>query len=178
VGLEGSDLPAADGQALVASGQRLAVLGEQLWLAGLSAAPGCGPLLDGLARALAGDVLRLAGGPDHGVIDTAIAHLVEHHAASQGIAALAGRLGVSAGWLHRAFRRRTGCSPRVFLEDVRLERARHLLTHGGLPVARVAHLTGFRDPLYFSRVFRRRCGLSPQAWIAAGAPAQEGATPP
>ncbi len=43
----------------------------------------------------------------------------------------------------------------------RMQRAAELLTHTELPVIQVAQSVGYEDPLYFSRVFRQRWGVSP-----------------
>lgn len=159
IGLDGVDLPTVP---VVAAGGRLAVLTEELWLAALARGPGSGPIIDGLARAVLGETLRQSGGGGD-VVDQAIAHLLRHHDRRIVIAELAAGLGVSAGWLFRAFRRRTGVTPQAFLQRERMTRAGHLLSAGGLSVARVAELVGFADPLYFSRAFRRHHGRPPSA---------------
>ncbi len=144
-----------------ASGGRIAVLAEELWLAAAARAPDSGPVVDGLVRALVGDVLRQVQTPGDDLVDQAVARLQILHARGISIATLAAELGLSTGWLHRAFRRRTGTTPRAFRERVRLERARDLLGAGGLPVVKVAALVGYRDPLYFSRAYRRHFGHPP-----------------
>lgn len=63
------------------------------------------------------------------------------------------------------FRRVTGVSPMRYLERLRMEEARRRLEED-LPVNRVAQLTGFDDPLYFSRRFRAMHGVSPSAYRA------------
>jgi AraC family transcriptional regulator of arabinose operon len=165
IGLDGTGLPSAP---VAAAGGRLAVLAEELWLAAVARGPGSGPVLDGLARAVLGEALRQSGGGGD-VVDQAIAYLLRHHDQRIVIADLAADLGVSAGWLFRAFRRRTGVTPQAFLERERMTRAGHLLSAGGLSVARVAELVGFADPLYFSRAFRRHHGRPPSALRGQGA---------
>jgi AraC family transcriptional regulator, transcriptional activator of pobA len=46
-----------------------------------------------------------------------------------------------------------------------LEAAR-LLRFTDLTVQEIGHRTGFRDPLYFSRAFKRHQGEAPQAYRA------------
>ena len=48
-----------------------------------------------------------------------------------------------------------------YLLQMRLNRARNLLMHNELSVKEVAFMTGFNDPLYFSRVFRKKFGGPP-----------------
>ncbi|MCK6491643.1 MAG: AraC family transcriptional regulator [Planctomycetes bacterium] len=146
---------------LTAAGGRITALAEELWLAAAARSPGCGAVVDGLVRALTGEVLRQAQAPGDDLVDLAVARLGAQHEQDLSIAALAAELGLSVGWLHRAFRRRTGTTPRAFRERVRLERARDLLGAGGLPVAKVARLVGYNDPLYFSRAYHRHFGHPP-----------------
>jgi len=60
------------------------------------------------------------------------------------------------------FRRRYQQSVMDFLEEVRLARARDLLATTELPIREVANQLGFRDPNYFSRVFRGTSGSPPR----------------
>ena len=62
------------------------------------------------------------------------------------------------------FREFTGLSPYAYLTDVRLSEAAHLLGTTELPVADVARRCGYEDPLYFSRLFKKKYELSPSAF--------------
>ena len=77
-------------------------------------------------------------------------------------------MGVSRSYLHRAFRAAFGCAPGAYLTDYRLDRASQLLRHSTLSVGAVAASVGFSDPFYFSRLFRRRMGLSPSDYRLSG----------
>jgi len=70
----------------------------------------------------------------------------------------------SYDYLRRLFQKRTGSTPHRFLEDKRLKKASELLTgpkSQNLTIADVAHRCGYREPLYFSRVFKKKYGFSP-----------------
>ncbi|WAT17757.1 helix-turn-helix domain-containing protein [Aurantiacibacter sp. MUD11] len=59
------------------------------------------------------------------------------------------------------------------LNATRLERASDLLgdpRFRNLPVSEVAYRTGFLDPGYFTRLFRKRFGITPREWRAGHAP--------
>jgi AraC family transcriptional activator of pobA len=76
----------------------------------------------------------------------------------------AGALGVPAAALSRALTQVTGRATKDLITDrVMLEAAR-LLRFTDLTVGEVAHATGFDDPLYFSRAFKRRHDEAPMAY--------------
>ena len=64
----------------------------------------------------------------------------------------------------RIFACATGKTPLQYLTALRIEEAKQLLARGGLSVKEVAHRVGVPDPLYFSRLFRKSAGRSPQQY--------------
>ena len=59
------------------------------------------------------------------------------------------------------------------LNATRLDRASDMLADpraAGLPVAEVAFRAGFLDAGYFTRLFRKRFGITPREWRAGHAP--------
>jgi AraC-like DNA-binding protein len=62
--------------------------------------------------------------------------------------------------LTRAFRRHVGLPPHAYLTQVRVERARALLSAGG-DVATTAQAVGFADQAHLTRHFRRHIGVPP-----------------
>lgn len=80
---------------------------------------------------------------------------------------LAAELGVSYSYFRREFRRRTGLSPKAYLDSLRLRRARDLLAVSAEPIAEVGRRVGFENAFHFSRWFRLRTGLAPSRFRAA-----------
>lgn len=58
----------------------------------------------------------------------------------------------------------TGLSPRRWLLNTRLDRARTALRHGQLSVTKIALDHGFATSQHFASAFRRAYGLGPLAW--------------
>jgi AraC-like DNA-binding protein len=79
------------------------------------------------------------------------------------VAQLARWLGRHPDHLARCFRRETGETLVGYIVRSRLERARTLLADPRLRVADAARLSGFADPAYFSRAWRRQYGRPPSA---------------
>jgi len=70
--------------------------------------------------------------------------------------------GMSDTYFRKLFIARFGVSPKQYVQRMRLRRAKALLDHGEYnSIAQVATLSGFDDPLYFSRLFRQTYGHPP-----------------
>ncbi|MFE6287636.1 helix-turn-helix domain-containing protein [Streptomyces sp. NPDC057877] len=156
--------------------------GEGEWIGRLMAelvgefrqrAPGYESVLRSLLHVLVVRASRLAGDPVPGVMaegrTAAVAEsfgrlIASREAVTWTVRECAERLGVSPGYLTQTVRAATGRSPGRLLIEARTRRAQRLLAHTELSVRQVAVRTGFTDPAYFSRFFRRETGLSPGAF--------------
>ena len=78
----------------------------------------------------------------------------------QGIAKM---LYVSPSYLYRNFKQHTGKSPNQYLTELRIEKARLLLTQTNYTVEKISELTGYQDVSYFSRIFRKITGITPSS---------------
>ena len=70
-------------------------------------------------------------------------------------------------YLRKLFKSEAGITPHQFLMDTRLQAAAERLgfADGRQPnISEIAHLCGFREPLYFSKVFRKKYGMSPSQY--------------
>jgi len=68
---------------------------------------------------------------------------------------------ISPSQLYRKLKALTGLSPIAYIRKKRLVKARQLLADSRLSIATVAGRSGFEDPKYFSRIFKREFGESP-----------------
>lgn len=76
--------------------------------------------------------------------------------------ALSRRFGLSVPYLCRIFRHYTGMSIVSHVQELRCTRAAALILEG-TPLREAAEQAGFQDYNYFSRIFRKRMGVSPLA---------------
>lgn len=81
----------------------------------------------------------------------------------EGITArgLAEQNGVTVNRLFYVFRKYAGMGPGDYLLQYRLNRAKELLVTSDALVSDIAHSVGYEDALYFSRVFKKRFGITP-----------------
>ncbi|MEU4388154.1 AraC family transcriptional regulator [Promicromonospora sp. NPDC023805] len=102
--------------------------------------------------------------------DPVVAHVVAELAARPGepwtLDEMAGLVHLSRSALTGRFRRATGHSPMRMLREVRMHRARTLLTVERLSVTQVAFEVGYGSVAAFSRAFAADHGVSPLAWRA------------
>jgi AraC-like DNA-binding protein len=73
---------------------------------------------------------------------------------------------LSPYYFHRLFLENTGVSPHDYLLQVRIKKARELLS-AGHGIAGVALETGFVDQSHFTRCFKGATGITPGGYIAA-----------
>ncbi len=107
--------------------------------------------------------LRANGGAA-GVAEPVKRYLQEHYMESGCTVGKAIReSGYSQSYMREQFSACYGISPQDYLVDLRMETSRVLLEKYGrnLSVAEVAVRCGYEEPLYFSKVFRKRFGVSP-----------------
>lgn len=71
---------------------------------------------------------------------------------------------LTPNWFNRCFQDYYGMSPQAYLMNIRIEKAKEFLTNYSLSIAEVSQLTGYSDAFYFSRIFKRKTGLSPQQY--------------
>lgn len=70
--------------------------------------------------------------------------------------------GMSDVYFRKLFTARFGISPKKYVLTKRLSHAKALLDHGEYgSIHEIALLSGFEDPLYFSKVFRKTYGYAP-----------------
>jgi YesN/AraC family two-component response regulator len=115
-----------------------------------------------LQRALSGEQILLQ--PTSFLVKHALVYLHQNFANSLTRQEIADAVGVSNNYLSEIFRQELGLSPWDCLTRLRLQKAKELLRTTGDNITSVAAQTGFDDSAYFSRVFRKNIGMSPQEY--------------
>ena len=68
---------------------------------------------------------------------------------------------MSTSWFIRGFKEYTGFTPMQYILSVRIANAQGLLETTDYNVSEISRIVGYDNPLYFSRIFRKQCGVSP-----------------
>ena len=129
----------------------------------------CLKLLIALALTYIGRLSSAAANRDTqaGTIDLALAfrRLVDQHFRDNlPIKDYTRRLGSTHHLLERAVRQAHGCSIKSAISARRLVEAQRLLLFTNRSAESIAYELGFKDPGYFSRVFRAQTGAAPGQW--------------
>ena len=124
----------------------------------------------GLALQLLGlvNTISLSKQYDHSPLEKAITKakflLQESLEQPIDIPQLARQLPMGYSAFRRNFKTVTGLSPNQYHLNLRIERAKELLESTLLNIEEIADQTGFDSIYYFSRIFKKKAGLSPNAY--------------
>ena len=88
-------------------------------------------------------------------------YIREHFKEDITLKSVADHLGFSASYLSRLFSQETGNNFIDYLIRVRMEHAKELLDTTNCRVYEIASMTGYGNPYYFSRIFKKYTGYSP-----------------
>ena len=95
------------------------------------------------------------------IVSTALRYLENNYFRDISISGLAAELGVTRSYFTALFTEKTGKSPYNYLTELRLDKAKDLLTGSDLRVSEVAYSVGFAGIERFSDMFKKYTGHSP-----------------
>ena len=98
-------------------------------------------------------------------VSVAVQYISEHYHETVELSKLAELAGLSEGHFCRVFKQYTHMRPVEYVTNLRIERAKDLLLQEPrINVTRIAHQTGFISPSYFSKTFKSKTGMTPEAY--------------
>jgi AraC-like DNA-binding protein len=102
--------------------------------------------------------------PNRRASKQAIAYLHQNYTRPISRWEIAEAVGVSEDYLSRIFNRELNISPWDYLNRYRVLQSKQLLLNTTDSIGAIAHQVGFKDQAYFSRVFHKVTGVSPQVF--------------
>ena len=102
-------------------------------------------------------------------IEEVLEYISENIARDISISTLAERAKMSERTFRNVFKQYTRLSPKKYIENKRLNAAKELLKTTNMQIKVISVTLGFTDQYYFSRVFKKRFGVPPNAYEAKGA---------
>ena len=117
------------------------------------------------AEANAFESLPFANGLDNAFVNKARIAIEKHlDDTAFDVEILCQEMALSRSQMHRKLSALTGISTNYFIRYVRLLKAKELLRDSNYKISAIATDCGFNDPSYFSRVFKKEFGATPQKW--------------
>lgn len=97
-----------------------------------------------------------------------IIRLNQEYGAPWNIRKMAECCNMSEGYFSHLFKENMKIAPMQYLTKLRMKKAKELLVGSSMHISEVAEVTGFDDPMYFSRIFKKYSGISPKKYQKNG----------
>lgn len=110
--------------------------------------------------------LYATNSPESNTLFPAIKYL-ENHYSSPNLTntILARQCNVSEVYFRKLFTKIYGITPKQFIIDTRINRAKQLLTDGILKINAISESCGFSNPYHFCRLFKQKTGMAPTEFM-------------
>ncbi len=95
-------------------------------------------------------------------IDLAIHYFNENFSSQISIDDYARSRHISPCWFIRSFKKYIGTTPMQYILSIRISNARFFLENTDDSISEISSMVGYDNSLYFSRIFKKQIGLSPQ----------------
>lgn len=100
--------------------------------------------------------------------ETYIARMIEYmemnYSRTFRIEELAGELGLNRKYMSKLFKDAVGVSPQAYVFQYRLNKAREMMRTSSFSISEISSSVGYKDPLLFSRMFKKTFGISPSRY--------------
>lgn len=104
----------------------------------------------------------LKSSPKQAVIDKVVCYIQENYSSNISLNDIAKTVYLSPSYLSSMITSETGKSFTDILNEVRIQKAIELLKDPGLRITDIAYAVGFKEPQYFSIVFKKLTQLTPR----------------
>ena len=98
------------------------------------------------------------------LVEKIVDYFEDHYDQKISLDRIAGNMYLSPFYVSKIFKAETGDTPIHYLIDIRMEKARELLNQEqNLSIQEVAQRVGYDDAYHFSKLFKKKFGVSPSA---------------
>jgi two-component system response regulator YesN len=92
-------------------------------------------------------------------------YLEAHYTEDISLENVAEQVNISPQYFSKLIKKTTGFNFVDWLSMLRVRKAKELLSNSNLTVKEVCFLVGYKDPNYFSRIFKKRLGITPSEFV-------------
>ena len=97
-------------------------------------------------------------------IEKAIHYFNENYTSNISVEDYASKHAISKNWFIHCFKKIMKVTPMQYVISLRISSAKNLLENTDKSITEIAAATGFENPLYFSRLFKKSTGFSPSSY--------------
>lgn len=118
----------------------------------------CKSLLYSLFATLAEETTHLNGNSH---IDTALRYIHKHYCENISVNSISKVISLNSNYFSKLFKQNTGVNPNVYINSLRIDKAKFLLKNTDMKISDISKTVGFEDRYYFSRIFKKFENISP-----------------
>lgn len=93
--------------------------------------------------------------------------IVENSHRELSLEMISGEVGLSPFYISKLFKEQIGIGYIDFLTECRIEKAKKMMSTAAYSLKEIAYEVGYNDPNYFSKVFKKVCGMAPTEYRKA-----------
>lgn len=98
------------------------------------------------------------------LIKKAFSYISKHYSETLSLEDVAGYVHLNPAYFSTLFKQSSGSSFKEYLNMIRIEESKHLLSSTDYAIIDIAVAVGFEDQSYFSKVFKKYTGLTPRQY--------------
>lgn len=102
--------------------------------------------------------------PKISLVNEVIGAIEEHYIKEDLKTYLEGRFHLSYHYLYKLTKKFKDISPMAYGRQLRIQRAKELLSHTNEPIEKIGYGVGFKDPSVFYKAFKKEVGMPPRQW--------------
>ncbi|MDG0791393.1 response regulator [Cohnella ginsengisoli] len=107
---------------------------------------------------------RSHAAPPSQIIQEADKFIRAHYAESLTLPSVAAEVHVTPVWLSKLFKKEMHQTFLEYLTDIRMEKAKRMLSDVQYKIYEISAQVGYKDPVHFTKVFKRQTGLTPKEY--------------
>jgi two-component system response regulator YesN len=124
--------------------------------------------VEALQSHVANELLRvneeLQDTPRNQVLQKAVRYIQDHYAEPLTVQMIADHVYVTPEWLSTLFKKNYESTVLDYITRLRMEKAKTLLRDVSLKIYQISGMVGYRDTVYFSRLFKKHTGCTPKEY--------------
>ena len=119
-------------------------------------------ILQEIVETFADNILSHGNIKNRDIIKKAVNYIGQHYSDTLTLDDVAGHVHLNPAYFSTMFKKEMNLSFKEYLNHVRIEESKRLLTNSNFSIIDIAIAVGFEDQSYFSKVFKKYTGMTPK----------------